>query len=201
MAVTIIKSDAELRKLILNALATAEGETSFFDKLSPFLETASEWIEENFAEANIIYNQVNVSGEQQELVKRLAAYHAFLLAIPSLDLVLTPNGFGIINNSNIAPASKERVERLMANVEKQRDDTIELYLKYTVMYYPDWVQTPQGRFFTATLFLNLDLCNRCGITEHRGRNTSRFGSSLFPSKQNSPTSFSARSRWQRSVTK
>lgn len=134
MAVTIIKSDAELRKLIPNVLATAEGETSFFDKLSPFFETASEWIEENFAEANIIYNQVNVSGEPQELVKRLAAYHAFLLAIPSLDLVLTPNGFGIINNSNVALASKERIERLMAIVEKQRDDTIELYLKYTNMY-------------------------------------------------------------------
>lgn len=42
MAVTIIKSDSELRKLIPNVLATAEGETSFFDKLSPFLETASE---------------------------------------------------------------------------------------------------------------------------------------------------------------
>lgn len=25
-------------------------------------------------------------------------------AIPSLDLVLTPNGFGIVSNSNVAPA-------------------------------------------------------------------------------------------------
>jgi hypothetical protein len=101
-------------------------------------------------------------------VKRLAAYHAFLLAIPSLDLVLTPNGFGIVSNSNVAPASKERVERLMAIVEKQRDDTIELYLKYTFMYYnTQWASTRQGRYITATLFPNINLCDRCGITEHR----------------------------------
>ena len=56
----------------------------------------------------------------------------------------------------------------MAIVEKQRDDTIELYLKYTFMYYnTQWASTRQGRYITATLFPNINLCDRCGITEHR----------------------------------
>ena len=98
---------------------------------------------------------------------RIVAFDAFRSAIPHLDIILTPNGFGIVNNSNIAPASKERIERLMVIVEKQRDDTFELYLKYTNMYNSQWTSTRQGRYFTATLFPNINLCDRCGITEHQ----------------------------------
>lgn len=38
--------------------------------------------------------------------------------VPSLDLVLTPNGFGIVSNQNVAPASRDRVARLIASLEK-----------------------------------------------------------------------------------
>ena len=56
---------------------------------------------------------------------RIVAFDAFRNAVPHLDLILTPNGFGIVNNSNIAPASKERVERLIASLLSNRDDEIE----------------------------------------------------------------------------
>ena len=56
---------------------------------------------------------------------RIVAFDAFRNAIPHLDLILTPNGFGIVNNSSIAPASKERVERLIASLLSNRDDEIE----------------------------------------------------------------------------
>lgn len=127
-----------------------------------------------------MYNQVTSHGEQQTLIKQLAALHAFLIAIPNLDLVLTPNGFGIVSNSNIAPASKERVERLMAAVETQRDNVLEQYLKYTFLYFNNsYLQTSQGKYFFATLFPNLDLCNRCGITEHRWQEYQRLREKLI----------------------
>ena len=56
---------------------------------------------------------------------RIVAFDAFRNTIPHLDLILTPNGFGIVNNYNIAPASKERVERLIASLLSNRDDEIE----------------------------------------------------------------------------
>lgn len=56
---------------------------------------------------------------------RIVAFDAFRSAIPHLDIILTPNGFGIVNNSNIAPASKERVERLINSLLDNLDNEIE----------------------------------------------------------------------------
>lgn len=56
---------------------------------------------------------------------RIVAFDAFRSAIPHLDIILTPNGFGIVNNSNIAPASKKRVERLINSLLDNRDNEIE----------------------------------------------------------------------------
>lgn len=177
---SIIKSDAELRTLIPNVLATVEGESTLYEKLTPFLETAEFWVSANFAPQALVYNQATSYGEQQTLLKQLIAYHAFMLAIPFLDLVLTPNGFGIVSNSNVAPASKERVERLIASIETQRDNILEQYLRYTIMYCNDsYLNSAQGKYFFATLFPNLDLCNRCGITEHRWQEYQRLREKLI----------------------
>ena len=182
---SVIKNDTELRKYIPNVLATVEGEPSLYEKLTPFLETAEFWIETNFAPHQIISDQVTISGEPRNLIKQLVTYHACFLAIPSLDLVLTPNGFGIVNNSNIAPASKERVERLMTTVEKQRDDVLEQYLRYTFLYNNYiYLQSDQGKYFFETLFPNLDLCNRCGITEHRWQEYQRLHEKLITIETN-----------------
>lgn len=177
----IIKNESELRKYIPNVLATVDGETSFFDKLVPFIDDAEEWLYQTFAPQTLIEKLASIDEEQQNIVKRLVAYQAFLSAIPSLDLVLTPNGFGIVSNSNIAPASKERVEKLMASLERQRDNVLKLYLMYTMLYAGSrWAETEQGSYFTATLFPNIDLCDKCGITEHRWSQYQQLREKLLP---------------------
>lgn len=75
---------------------------------------------------------------------------AFHNAIPSLDLVLTPNGFGIVSNTNVVPASKERIERLLLRLP-----TIE-----------GWEVSQQGKYFASTMFPFLGLCRRLAIREH-----------------------------------
>ncbi len=40
-------------------------------------------------------------------------------AIPHLDLVLTPTGFGVVSNQNVAPASSDRVERLRLQLSRK----------------------------------------------------------------------------------
>ena len=87
-------------------------------------------------------------------------------AVPSLDLVLTPNGFGIVSNSNIAPASKERVERLITSLESERDNYIEQLLPLLVQN-SEWRDTEQYRFFASTLFPNITLATLCGYHKER----------------------------------
>ena len=87
-------------------------------------------------------------------------------AVPSLDLVLTHNGFGIVSNTNVAPASKERVERLMASLLDMRDKAVEQLLNQLPLM-QSWTASAQCRWFTATLFPNIDLVSLCGFTEHR----------------------------------
>ena len=90
-------------------------------------------------------------------------------AVPSLDLVLTPNGFGIVSNQNVAPASRDRVVRLVNSLEASRDIAIEQMLQY-LFQNERWFATSKRRWFTATLFPNIDLANLCGITEKRWAN-------------------------------
>ena len=71
-------------------------------------------------------------------------------------MVNPPNGFGIVNNQNIVPASKERVERLIATIEKQRDDTIILLLE-KLRKKAQWVDSDAGRYWAETLFPNIEL--------------------------------------------
>ena len=99
------------------------------------------------------------------LVTKLVAYDAYWRAIPSLDLILTPNGFDIVSNENIAPASKERIERLMTSLEAQRDSVAENLLLHLSVY-EEWRQTAQGKYFSVTMFPFLGMCRRLAIREH-----------------------------------
>ena len=54
-------------------------------------------------------------GEDSPLLrwyKQLVCLSAFLSVLRQLDLVLTPTGFGVVSNDNLAPASKQRVDAL-----------------------------------------------------------------------------------------
>lgn len=74
------------------------------------------------------------------LCKRMACLTAYKLAIPHLDLVLTDNGFGVVSNANVAPASADRVNRLRQQVQFSLDDTIDELLDY-LRSNVQWVET------------------------------------------------------------
>lgn len=158
----LITSDEQLRTLIPHVFATVEGEPTLYETLYPFLETAEDWAINTFVSEEV-FPQLT-EAEVAPLTK-LVAYHAYMSAVPSLDLVLTPNGFGIVSNTNVVPASKERVERLLASLESERDRNIEqLILRLSSR--ADWQQTQQGKYFASTLFPFLGLCRRLAIREH-----------------------------------
>ena len=173
----IVTSDAQLRRLIPHVLATVEGEATLLEKLAPFLETAEEWAVQNFVPDDL-FETIAATPEAAETASDSAAIealrkplekvivsHALMNAIPSLDLVLTPNGFGIVSNQNIAPASKERVERLRDSLEAERDRNLE-NMVLRLASRNDWQQSSQGKYFAATMFPFLGLCRRLAIREH-----------------------------------
>ena len=166
----LITTDEQLRLLIPNVLATVEGEPTLIEKLYPYLETAEQWAIDTFV-PEAIFNEIAEAdsfGPNERFrfpLEKLVACHAYMTAIPSLDLVLTPNGFGIVSNQNVVPASGERIERLISSLEAQRDSAIEA-LVIRLSSRDDWQQLPQGKYFSSTLFPFLGLCNRLAIREH-----------------------------------
>lgn len=164
----LITTDQELRTYVPNALATVAGEMSLFDKIRADLELSEQWLTIHFVEASLIEKIVSEEGyhEAAYMCRRAVVADALLRSVPSLDLVLTPNGFGIVNNQNVVPASKDRVDRLLANLELVRDRSLQqlLHLLPKVAT-TDWLLTEAGQYFAATLFPNLDLPALLGHTD------------------------------------
>ena len=173
----LITTDSQLRRLIPNVFATVEGESSLFEKLTPYLETAEEWAKHHFVPEDIFNEVAEFSGvaeaaaEDSSLaalrvsLEKAVACQAYMATVPSLDLVLTPNGFGIVSNQNVAPASRERVERLLASLEAERDRNIEQLL-LRLANLENWQRSTQGHYFAATLFPFIGMCRRLAINEH-----------------------------------
>lgn len=136
----MIQNDAELRQYIPNALVTVSGEQTLYDKLQVELQLSEAWFARTFGVV-----------ESTPTACKVLATDAFLRAVPSLDLVLTPNGFGIVSNNTIAPASRDRVDRLIGSLESNRDFAIEQLL-HELLQSPEWKETPQGRYFLSTLY-------------------------------------------------
>ena len=126
----IIDYEQQLRELVPNVFATVKGETPLSAKLAPFVSSAEQWIITTFTSMEVM-RQICLLDDGAPIkvtVERAVVCEAMRTVIPSLDIVLTPNGFGVVSNQNIAPASKERVERLIASLTQQRDELLDSLL-------------------------------------------------------------------------
>lgn len=164
----LITDNATLLRYVPNVLATAQGEADLFTKIQPQLELAEQWVEDTFTGETILTSIV--AADEAAVARQAAAVviisESLIKAIPQLDLILTPNGFGIVSNSNIAPASKERVERLIATLVETRDKAI-AQLLLALAEDATWSSTQQAAFFRGTLFPDLSVCDALGIHTDR----------------------------------
>ena len=171
----LITSQEDLAKYIPNVLASAKGESSLLDKLAPALSMSEQWVIEDFLGQNL-FDSVCKSEEDSMLriyTSRIVISDAFRRTIPSLDLILTPNGFGIANNSNVAPASRERVDKLMEYLENECDQAIGLLLHFLPSL-AEWQDTEQYERFASTMFPKMEIVDMMGITQHRYRKFLEF---------------------------
>ena len=117
----IIENNDMLLSFIPNVVSSVEGESDLYTKLLPHLTVAESWFYRKVCKAVAIH----VSEEAMSLARAIVAAEAFRAAIPSLNVILTANGFGIVSNQTTAPASKERTESLVEALVEQRDNAIE----------------------------------------------------------------------------
>lgn len=159
----LITTDEQLRSHLPNIIATVKGETPFIERLALFLDLAEDWVKTTFTSEST-FNTIcgyTDSNNIKILCSRLVVADALRRAVPSLDIVLTPNGFAVVNTSNLAPASKPRVDRLVCSMLSHRDDCIAALLPELVGA-SKWLTSSQADFFGATLFPDLDIVDSVG---------------------------------------
>nr|DAU97215.1 MAG TPA: hypothetical protein [Caudoviricetes sp.] len=159
----LITTDAQLRSHLPNIIASVKGETPFIERLTLFLDLAEDWVRTTFT-SETTFNTIcgyTDSNPIKVLTARLVVADALRRAIPSLDIVLSPNGFAVVNTSNLAPASKPRVDRLIGSMLGHRDDCIAALLPGLVGA-SKWLTSSQADFFGATLFPDLRIVDAVG---------------------------------------
>lgn len=159
----LITTDAQLRAHIPNIIASVKGETPFIERVAHFLDLAEDWVRTTFTSEST-FNTIcgyTDSNEIKIICSRLVVADALRRAIPSLDIVLTPNGFGVVSTQNLAPASKPRVDRLVGSMLAHRDDCIAALLPELVGA-SKWLTSSQADFFGSTLFPDLGIVDAVG---------------------------------------
>lgn len=157
---TTTNSLEDTSSTVTDTTQTTAGDVGASSTVIDTTQTTAQPTNEN--DANQQRETTNV--QLKTLASRAIVSDAFVHAIPSLDLVLTPNGFGIVSNQNVAPASSERVERLIQSLITNRDLAIDALLRL-LLQSADWRATTQAKYFLATLFPTLSsLCSQLSTT-------------------------------------
>lgn len=154
----IITDNETLAAYIPNMIVNVKGETALFDKIAVHLQAAEDWVIRTFTSQKPFTAIVGYVADNpiRTLTARLIVAEALRLAVPSLDLVFTPNGFAVTQTSNLAPASKQRVDRLIGSLNTLRDDCIAQLLPL-LPGVSQWLNSDRAEYFGATLFPTLDI--------------------------------------------
>lgn len=143
-------TNEELRSLIPNVIHEVEGEALLVDKLKPWLESATTWLADNIAGSDF-----NLPDSLLPHAKKIIVYKAFAEAVPSLDVTLSPAGFAVISTEGRAPASKERVERLIASLNSFVDANLPPFLG-SLLKIEAFRESLMGDYWLGTFMLGLD---------------------------------------------
>lgn len=154
----IITDQETFADYIPNMIVNVKGETDLFDKIAVHLQAAEDWVIRTFTSQKPFTAIVGYVADNpiRTLTARLIVSEALRLGVPSLDLVFTPNGFAVTQTANLAPASKQRVDRLIGSLNTLRDDCIAQLLPL-LPGVSQWLASDRAEYFGATLFPTLEI--------------------------------------------
>lgn len=144
----IIETIEQFRDLI----PTVTGKS--LEKYTRSIADAEEWLRQRIVGTELMRVIEQEKVAESELFKRarlVVACKAYLLAIPKMDVIETGNGFAVVNDDTLAPASRERVTALVASMKESLTDAVGgliEFLEDDVEYRNLWRQSPA---FTATV--------------------------------------------------
>ena len=147
MEITITKSDFE-QALPVGAAAN----DSVYESVKPAIERQLSFSKDVLLGVAGMQRMEDL-GEGSSLVnwfKQLVCLSAFLSMLRQLDLVLTPTGFCVVSNDNLAPASKQRVDALEGQLRTQYWKTLAMTLNG--LRSENWGATDQARHFINHLY-------------------------------------------------
>lgn len=139
-------TDKLVETVLPNNIVSVDEESPLSARIAPYVEDAGQWLT-----SELLGSAVELKPEHERLATRAVILKAFIMAIPTLDLVATPTGFGVISSQNMAPASKERVERLIASLGRNLDEVL-CQLQEACMTYEEWRSSYPGTIFTSSFF-------------------------------------------------
>ncbi|MGM9844908.1 MAG: DUF6712 family protein [Muribaculaceae bacterium] len=168
--------DDIIAAMLPNVVATVPGEASLIDKVAPYIDAAETEMVNNIVGGEVfdLLCEDESMSELRTTAARYALASALLTALPALDVVLTPNGFGVVSTNNIAPASTARIEALRASIIDRRDQAFEALIA-ALPALAEWREHAVSRYYTATIFRALTLIDmvyqpddkRCRIDRYK----------------------------------
>lgn len=98
------------------------------------------------------------------ILERYICVRAAYYALPALDLVATPTGFGVVSNQNTAPASRDRVQAFREQLRIERDSVHEALIDG--LFNTPWAKTGGCRSLVlCNLFYLPRLYRRYGVRD------------------------------------
>ena len=132
------------------------------DRLNDFLQRAQEWVTEYIIgesiaadlEAPVQEGHTDQHANLRTLTSRVICEHAYLTAAAEMDLQLSEAGFVVQNSNGVAPASQQRVDRLVQSLGGRMNDDCDALVKYLLKeskggrLYEEWRGTEQYSYLT-----------------------------------------------------
>ena len=128
-----------------------------FNKVKPILDRTEVELIASLFSGGTLPEGASVADSFQHLVCLAAAHRA----MSHLDLVLTPTGFGIVSNQNLAPASRDRVAALTRQLYRERSDCEDQLLDQLTA--TSWSGTEASFRHISRLLWNATLARHYGI--------------------------------------
>lgn len=139
-----------------------------FDRYRQWLENAEQWLELNVTGTSLL-GMIKAEGESStaySIARRVVAYKGYHDAIPSLDLVESKNGFAVVNDPNLLPASTARVSALITSLAEQYRNAMEQlqeHLETHPQYHSAWMESVACTILKDSLIPTLALYRNYGV--------------------------------------
>lgn len=137
-----------------------DSESRTYEAMLPYMEECLQEIVTRLC----IPESFHENAQVEACVYREAAWRA----LPHMDLIMTDNGFAVVSNSNIAPASRDRVDRLREQLREEKSMAADV-LALTISSLSEWRTTPTATRMRSTLLWTPTHCRRYGVTTEDGR--------------------------------